>query len=95
MKKLLLIISLIYGCTAANRLSELKFDCNNKNEVVRISDSVMIKTGYNLTFLDRVINENQDSITIEYMLKKKPSCCYGAEIVISKKDCKISMLRYQ
>lgn len=96
MKKLLLILSLLYGCATANKLSELKFDCSKKNEIGRISDSLMIRGGYKLELLNRRIKENQDSIIVQYLLKDSLSTGGGAEIRISKKDCKIMlMIRYQ
>ncbi len=56
----------------------------------------MIRGGYKLELLNRRIKENQDSIIVQYLLKDSLSTGGGAEIRISKKDCKIMlMIRYQ
>lgn len=63
-------------------------DCN-RNEAEKITDDLMHKKGYNLTSLDRAIEESSDVYIIKYFPKDTLSLGGGSEIKISKKDCKI------
>lgn len=63
-------------------------DCN-KSEVQKITDDLMRKKGYDLSSLNKTIDESPDYYVIKYMPKDTMGLGGGAEIKVSKKDCKI------
>ena len=85
MKKLIFFLFLMYGC---NTTKTTTMDCN-KNEAQKTTDNLMLQKGYNLTSLNKTIEESLDYFTIKYMPKDTMSLGGGAVIKISKKDCKI------
>jgi hypothetical protein len=85
MKTLILILSLICSCST----SKIKKGNCDKNQVKKITDDLMRKKGYDITFLNMIIDESLDAYAIKYIPKDTLSLGGGAEVKISKKDCQI------
>jgi hypothetical protein len=92
MRIIVLILVLLFGCSTSKNVIT---DCNI-NDVQNISDGLMHKKGYDLSSLKSKMKELPDCYIISYFPKDSMTLGGGAEIKVSKKECKvIEMARYQ
>lgn len=91
LKTLILILLFVYSCNTSK--NSIVTNCN-KNEVQKIADDLMNKKGYNLTSLNCTIDATPNYYLVNYFLKDTMSLGGGAEIKISKKDCRVIEQKY-